>query len=540
MQRLLAGASVACLVLAGLVMPSPAGATDVVILVRPSASQGTIALRLGTQFAWPGGLDRAADSRSRFDALAPRLVRINATTDGAPGLPLVMPAGITQGDWDFTNLDAIVKDARRAGAQVALDIAYAPQWMWDCSTGAIRDPTFGEFAGYMARVVSYYNAGSFIAEDGRVVVNPAGSANRIDYWELWNEPDLRTLGCPPAGNPNISAPEYLTMWNATAPAILAVDPSVKLIGPATSSALTMNSPDYLPTLITGAKRKPDAVSFHAYGGWENSQMDRFFFDGDSSCCGLPGLERGVAQVQATAPGIPVWLTELNVNAAWDEDDPAQRPWTAFGATWSASAFLRLARRGVDAAYEFGFAHPTLRQFSRIEIDTGRPLLPYWVDYYFTRYFPPGSTLIEASTSDGEVETIAARPPGSRDVHVLVVNRKVESDSAVGGLGLPANVRVNVQDLEPIEAVTLRQIDAATPLDTGPQAESLAPSNSVSVAFSGYGVALLEFVIQPCCANTPSCRDDDTAPQERRRPQSSTGADLKADGCQYPHGRSRLA
>jgi len=488
--------SIACLVLAGLAVTRPGrAATDVVVSVRASSAEGEIATRLGTQFAWPGSLDRVAGSRGRFDDLALPFVRINATTDGLPGLPLVMPAGVTQGDWSFTNLDAIVNDARAAGAQVVVDIAYAPQWMWDCSTGAIRDMSFAEFAAYMRRVVSYYNQGSFVAEDGSTVTNPAGTGNRIGYWELWNEPDQRTLGCPPNGNPNITPDQYVAMWNATVPAMLSVDPEIKLIGPATSSAVP-NVPDYLPALIANATRKPDAVSFHAYGGWSNTQTDRFFFDGDGGCCGIAGIERGLAQVQAEAPGIPVWITELNVNSAYGQDDPTQRPWTAFGAAWGASAFQRLARDGVQTIFEFQFAHPSLRQLSLIEIDSGRPLLGYWRDYYLSRYFPPGSTLVSASSSNAEVETLAARSPGSNAVRVLVINRQVESDTAIGGAGLPATVRVTLQDLPQIGTVTVRRIDAATPLDTGPDLQTLQPADSMSVDFNGYGLALIEFVADP--------------------------------------------
>ena len=503
MQRLLTLTSVACLVLAGLaVTRAPAASTDIAISVRAGSSDGELATRLGTQFAWPGSLDRAPDSRGRFDGFAAPLVRINATTDGLPGLPLVMPAGVTRGDWNFSNLDAIVNDVRGAGGLVVLDIAYAPQWMWDCSTGKIRDGSFAEFASYMTRVVSYYNVGSFIAEDGSTITNPAGTTNRIGYWELWNEPDLRTLGCPPGGNPNISPTEYVTMWNASAPAMLAVDPGIKLIGAATSSAGTTNVPDYLPALMANATPKPDVVSFHAYGGWSNAQTDRFFFDGDVGCCGIAGIERGLVQVQAEAPGIPVWITELNVNSGWSEDDPTQRPWNAFGAAWGASAFQRLARHGAQAIFEFQFAHPSLHQLSLIEIDTGRPLLPYWRDYYLARYFPPGSTLVSASSSNPEVETLAVRPPGSSDVHVLVVNRQVDSDTATGGAGLPASVSVTLDDVPGIVGVTVRQIDSATPLATGPDLRTMQGANSVTVDFSGYGLALIEFVTGPAPTASP--------------------------------------
>ena len=500
MRSLLTFLSIASLVVAGLFVTGPGRAsTDVQIVVHAGASEGEIASLIGTQFAWPGSLDRAPGSRQLFDAMAPPLVRINATTDGLPGLPLVMPAGVDQGDWSFGNLDAIVNDARGAGATVVIDIAYAPQWMWDCTTGTIRDTTFAEFAAYMARVVSYYNAGSFVAEDGRTITNPAGTTNRVGYWELWNEPDQRTLGCPPNGNPNITPEQYVAMWNATVPAMLAVDPAIKLIGPATSSAVPSNAPDYLGPLVANATHKPDAVSFHAYGGWSNAQTDRFLFDGDGGCCGIAGIERGLAAVQAKAPGIPVWITELNVNSAWGQDDQTQRPWTAFGAAWGASAFQRLARQGVQAIFEFQFAHPSLHQLSLIEIDSGRALLTYWRDYYLIRFFPPGSTIVSATSSNPEVETLAVRSPGSNAVRVLVINRQVDGDATVGGTGLPASVHVTMAELPQIAAVTIRQIDAATPLETGPALQTLPPSQSINLEFSGYGIALIEFAQDPQAA-----------------------------------------
>ena len=53
----------------------------------------------------------------------------------------------------------------------------------------------------MARLVSYYNTGTMTTEQGAVINNPAGTSNRITYWELWNEPDLNneTPCAPPSG-----------------------------------------------------------------------------------------------------------------------------------------------------------------------------------------------------------------------------------------------------------------------------------------------------------------------------------------------------
>jgi hypothetical protein len=475
-------AAVAC----GLIGGQPPPSAEARIAVDVSREIGRMTTRLGTQFVWPGGLDRAAGTRPLFGALAPPVVRINVTTIGSPAL---MPGGAKQGDWRFDYLDAMVNDIRLARGEVLLTIAYAPDWMWDCSRRTIRDPTFAEFGAYMARLVAYYNAGSFRAEDGRTIRNPSGLTNRITFWEMWNEPDLSTPDCAPQGN-HLTTAQYVAMWNATVPRMLAVDPAIKLLGPSTSSAVQF--PEYVPALMAGAIRKPDAISFHGYGGWRNSQTDRLVFDGTSDCCGVDAIVRGVALVKTQAPGLPVWITEINVNSA-GENDPAKRGSTAYGAAWGASAFRRLTLAGADVILQYQFAHPDLRELSLVDVATGQPLLPYWRDYYLARYFAPGSTIVAAESDIKEVEVLAVRPAGSSNVRVLVVNRRVDGPTSVGGSGLPTTARVRVGNLPGIAKVVARVLDRGTPLETGPASVDLGAAESATVILSGYGVALLEFV-----------------------------------------------
>jgi hypothetical protein len=471
--------------------PTASAPNGAVIAVDAARETGTLRTRSGTQFVWPGALE-AGTARARFDALGPALVRINATTVGYPDLPLVLPAGVTQGDWSFKNLDSIVDDIHGGGGQVVLTVAYAPFWMWNCASGTIRDPTFNEFAAYMARLVGYYNGGSFVAENGRTVSNAAGTANRIDYWELWNEPDQPSEACF-RSHPNLSVSQYVTMWNAVSARMLAVDPAIKLVGPTTANAVTSHVPDYLPELMARATHKPDIVSFHAYGGWRNSQSDGVLFDGERGCCGIDTIERGIDQVAAWAPGIPIWVTELNVSSAWDQDDPAGRPWTALGAAWGAAAFRRVALAGVDATFQFTFAAPELRQFSLVDPADGRPLLPYWRDYYLTRYFPPGSAILASSGPQRDIEFLAVRPPGSDNVRVLVIDRAANGAEVIGGPGLPATVRVTIGNLDGVTAVFERTLDARTPLDVGPAARALPAGSEATITLSGYGASMIEFV-----------------------------------------------
>ena len=462
---------------------APSGrAEGTTISVDTGQEIGIVRMRLGTQFVWPGVLDRAARTRGLFNALAPSLVRINATTIGSDP---VLPAGMRKGDWNFDNLNSLVNDAREAGGEILLTVAYAPDWMWDCAKGTLRDRTFGEFADYMARLVGYFNRGAFLTEDGRAIVNPAGRANRIRYWELWNEPDL-LKGCPPNGN-RITVSQYLAMWNAAAEKMLAVDPDVQLVGPATSQA---GLADYVPALLSGAAHKPDVISFHGYGGWLNSQNDRFLFDGNGATFGLRGIERGVARVRAWAPGVPVWVTELNVNAAWDESSGSERAWNAFGAAWGASAFRALALAGADAVFQYQFTHPDLRQFSLVDARAGEPLLPYWRDYFLARYFPPGTILLRSSSTDPGLEVLAGRPPGSRAIHVLVVNRQVDGETTVDGPGRATTVRIEIKGARG-PTMTARVLDASTSVDAAPPELTLTGERRETVSLSGYGALLLD-------------------------------------------------
>lgn len=471
----LAGAT---LVSGGHTTRSAAGVT-----VDAAAVIGTLDTRLETGINYPNLFDRAQGTRPLLRAFGAPLVRIAATYDGccwAGGPAPMIPAGLVKGRWDFSSLDSVVNEITAAGARPVLNIFHAPEWMWDCSTGSLRDQTFGEFADYMARLVAYYNTGSFIAEDGRTITNPAGVANRITNWELWNEPDLPPIACLPNRVPNISATQYVAMWNATGQKMLAVDPSIKLIGPAT------DAPDYISALMTDALRKPDVVSFHGYGGWTVAQSDQFLFDG------LDGIVRSLTQTRALAPGIPVWLTELNTNSAWG-DDPTHRPYNAYGAAWGASAFRLLALGGASELFQYELVHPDNPMFQLVDPATGVPRLPYWRDYYLARYFPPGSTLLSSSSSVAGIETLAARAPGSTNVHVLVVNRNVDSPSAVGGPGVPATVEVSVADLSGVTQVSLREFNDATPLTSGPPATALPVGENATVTFTGYGAAILDFI-----------------------------------------------
>lgn len=479
--------------------------TSTTVTVDTTAALGPSKTNLSTQLVYHNMIEGVAGGQAKLTALRAPMIRIHAGTDAVyPGYGPQLPEGVTRGAWSFAELDQLLSNARAAGSRPILNVRYAPNWMWTCTThfdggnagvGTLVDPTFGEFAEYMVRLVSYYNKGSMVTEAGATIVNPAGTSLRIDTWELWNEPDLSNEDpCHPADwGPALSAQEYTRMWNAVAPRLRAVDATIRLVGPATANPAqpwTAPADDYFATLMAGSNPKPDALSFHSYGWWDNAVGDQTLFDGDRSstdCCGgIAALTWGLRDLATRFPGVPVYVSELNVNAAYG-NDPKGRPWGALGAAWGASAFRSLVLNGASLAHTYEFiASP---QFGYVDDATGATYLPYWRDLVLAQAFTAGSTIVASTSTTPGVESLAVRRADGT-IAVLVVNRQANSATAIGGTGLAATVTVNVSGIG-ASAMTVRRIDATTDPVSGPVSQQVAAATSVGVSFGGYGMAVIE-------------------------------------------------
>ena len=465
------------------------------VLVDVAVEQGTLNTQLSTNLIVPNVLEQAPGAKSLLANWAPPLVRLHAGAD--EGDLTLMPAGGQQGDWNFAPLDSLAEAVRAYGGEPVVNIRYAPNWMWTCSdafnrgrdgVGSLRDPSFDEFAEYMARVVGWYNQGGFIDERG--VAHQSTHQGWVHYWEIWNEPDLSDeTPCHPAGGgAALTAEQYVVMWNRVASKMLAVDPSLKLVGPAVSGS----APEYVPTLLQRAQHKPDVLSFHLYGGGNNSDTDTAMFS---------GLASGVAAADPSW-NTPIWVTELNVNSDYETQDPHGRPSGPFGVAWGASAFRALALAGVTLLHQYDFVDEQL--FGLVDARSGSTRLPYWRDVLLSRAFPVGSRVVRSTSSAAGVETLAARRPDGI-LSVLVVNRSVRDDGETSGSGMPGSVTVQVQGATPT-AIELRQLDRSTDPSREPPAVSVPPATELSFSSPGYGMALFEInTAQSAAVSSPNAQ-----------------------------------
>jgi hypothetical protein len=190
--------------------------------------------------------------------------------------------------------------------------------------------------------------------------------------------------------------------------------------------------------------------------------------------------------------VPVWLTEVNVNAAWGADS-YKRPSSEFAAAWWSAVYAETAPHGAGMIHQYDLVDNP--QFGLINDTTGNRYIAYFVFQLLDQAFPPGSVMLSSRSNDSGILSLAARKPDG-SISVMVVDRKIASNGAhsscgTGGLATPVKVSLPSQPA----SVSLQQIDksnvnCSTNAATAPVTQTITPAQDVAVNFSGYGVAVL--------------------------------------------------
>jgi hypothetical protein len=501
-----------------------------------NTTTGTMQTQLSTNIVPYFPLNSTAGAQTKFNALHPPFVRLHIGHDST-----AMPE-IKQNLWKntgetraFESLDELVNEVYASNQQVLMNIKFAPPWQWTCTvdqaTGTVRDQTFQEYAQYMARLVDYYNKGSMVTEQGVTINNPLGTAHKITYWELWNEPDLNNeTPCVPADDPattginehdyGLTYQRYTTMWNAVTAAMLAKDSTLKFVGPATAGGQFGSGGSgnqYIDYLMANSVTKPTALSFHGYGYWDNTVSDHWIFDGDGSCSdcgGVSAIANAVNSVHTKYPTYPIWLTEVNVNADWgndiDQGPPVVkriRPISEFSAAWWGAMFAQTAPMNAGIIHQYDVLDDI--QFGLININNGNTFTPYHVVSLLNDKFPQGSTILSSSSNTTNVLSLTVRRPDGH-ISVMVVNRQLANNtvlSSCGAGGVPVTVTLNLSGITATSA-TLQQIDknnvnCTTNTATAPTVQAVNVAQPLTVTLPGYGLAVFDI--------TPTGASTDTTP-----------------------------
>ncbi|MGB9457387.1 MAG: hypothetical protein WCB12_15170 [Bryobacteraceae bacterium] len=415
--------------------------------------------------------------------LAPQHIRLQPVSQGVPLN--------SSNQWDFSSLDAVLIPVIGTGDHSPeLQLATAPASMDDSSGHIIlKTPAdFQAFAQYCANVVRYYNTGGF---DVNGVHYQSPSPYHITWWGIFNEPN---------GN-NVSASQYVTLYNIVVPAMQAVDPTIKFVAIEESDYGTQ-SQLYVPPFVQGVTAQVDAVALHYYSTCNQRDSDQTVMGS------IPGFLADLQYVQQqmqTNPAlanVPVWVTENNVNADYNNNgmsacNPTEvyhtdyRATDQFFAAWRPYLYSQLAQGGNQSLYHWDFDADA--EFAEVDGTYGTTYLSYWVDYELAHLFPspPGATILQVSNSNpSALEALAVRNDDG-SVAILLANHAVLNPKTDNnGTGVPANVTLDVSALGSFSLATVTSINANTDPSAGPSTQSVTPQGTISISFPGYGVAFV--------------------------------------------------
>ncbi|CAN5871466.1 hypothetical protein BH09ACT7_BH09ACT7_33170 [soil metagenome] len=158
-----------------------------------------------------------------------------------------------RGQFDWTDPDTVVDEAKARGMNVLIVLAFTPAWARSSGAGHAgvtpysRPTQMSEFADF-ARIAAQRYA-----------------SRGVRNWEIWNEPNLRRFWPP-----RPAADEYGDLFRSAAAAIRGVDSKARLLiaglSPKYGSSDDESSPvDYLEKLYdNGTAQLADAIAVHPY------------------------------------------------------------------------------------------------------------------------------------------------------------------------------------------------------------------------------------------------------------------------------------
>jgi len=350
--------------------------------------------------------------------------------------------------WDFSYIDPVTEDIMQAlrGHPVALNFTTIPAWMfktakpvrylpdpatraWDYVQGTeLRDPTLREVADYFARVVAWHVKGGFTDELGKW--HESGHHYKVDYWEVFNEPDLEH---------GFSAETYTRLYDAVVEAIHKVSPQIKFVG--ISHSYLVGHPEYLTYFLDPKNHKAgiplDMISYHFYAvpnPDEPPEAHQFtFFSQADKFLEVVGYIETVRQMLSPQTGTMVNEIGTMLPEDWLQTRPDYvfrpiRPsyWNLSAATY-AYVFAGLARLGIDAAGESGIpcAPGMWPSIALLDWETAQPNARYWVLKLILENFRPGDKIVETSSDSGYVMAQAFVSPGGGRKLLLVNKRERE-------------------------------------------------------------------------------------------------------------------
>lgn len=357
--------------------------------------------------------------------------------------------------WDFSLIDPMTVDFLNAtkGHSVILNFSTIPAWMfktpepvnypddpdqviWNYTQGTeLRDATMRELGDYYARLVSWYTRGGFTDELGRK--HESGHHFKIDYWEVFNEPDFEHRMTPE---------QYTARYDAVVAAIRKVAPQMKFVGLALADPA--HHPQMFEYFLNPRNHQPgiplDMISYHFYAipaadEAPGVHQHTFFAQADR----FLDVARYIDAIrQRLSPSTRTTVNEIGAILPGDPGQPgvAPRPipnsyWNLAGATF-AYVFANLTSMGIDVAGESQLVgYPSqFPSVTMVDWNTGAPNARFRVLELLRKHFGPGDKLMETSIASPYLYAQAFQTRAGKQEVLLISKRDRPLGVALPGAG----------------------------------------------------------------------------------------------------------
>ncbi len=310
-------------------------------------------------------------------------------------------ADINSRHWDWQRMDRSIALVRQHGMETVSIFDYCPAWL--AYNGDIHSPPrdWAVWENLITQIVRRY-------------------AGKIDYWEIWNEPNgseyLKVEGTPyPPGKEGMLA-AYLDLCRHTLAAIKASGVPVKVGGP---TLATHNSGEFMEQFLRhrDITQQLDFISDHIY-----------FHVAIPNRCLPPQID---TLQKKHGVDLPLFITEWNARSSVMEK-PHELKNSPAAVGWIGKAFILLMQWGVDGANFFRLGEGKAIDDNLgggFALVNGKPQL-----FRYVKVFHLLSKVLGLGERGGEIRVFATQVEGLAEETTLPPNF-VDSLYAAGCLNL---------------------------------------------------------------------------------------------------------
>lgn len=402
---------------------------------------------------WPGN----ATIKQRISDARIKIVRVGPVQLGKYNNRDLYPA---VDNWNFTDLDLILKSIFDAGAQPSFTVVGYP--------AAVAEKDWAAYAHFMEGIVKRYN-----------VQKVLGATRTVKYWEMWNEPTDE-------GDGRLTQTEYKAFAQTVGNAMKAQDPTIKLMGLAHSWS-DLNDGGWVSYAAKNLEAQLDILSWHDYGpdpsksDSERMSWQKVHYYDHFVLAKAGGQGGGLTGPSGKKYGAAI--TEYNMSHSDGGATYNLKYHNEYASTFAASAIINALNANADLFCFYNLSETGTNLLGLLKNTDFSPYKPYYVFYLFGNY--TGGRALNASGGNSWVDYYASKDTASGKYYITLVNKNVN--------GVTYDVTVNLSNIAKASGtMRIRKLDAAT----NPTSYTTASYAASKITYSIAPYSTVSFEILP--------------------------------------------